>query len=335
MRVERRSAEFVFPPRRREQCHAPSLALLPGQQLFCAWFAGSREGHRDTAIWLARRADGRWSPPQQVAKVGDEAHWNPVLFVAGGSVYLFFKVGPSPRTWRTYWMRRPAGGGDWSAPAELVPGDVGGRGPVKNKPIELADGTWLAPASVETARSWDCYADRSEDCGRSWRPSPLVPRRRRDFPGLGIIQPSLWQAADGRVHMLARSTAGRVYRANSDDAGRSWSEAAATALPNNNSGLDLVRLAGGRLVLALNPVAGNRGRRSPLVLLAADEDGERWEQLEVLEDGPGEYSYPAVIATDAGVAVAYTWRRRSIKVCSFACRGRADRVSGWSPEWRT
>ena len=44
--------------------------------------------------------------------------------------------------------------------------DKGGRGPVKNKPIALADGSWAAPASLEGAlghmkKAWRGFVDIS------------------------------------------------------------------------------------------------------------------------------------------------------------------------------
>ena len=52
-------------------------------------------------------------------------------------------------------------GYSWSKPRELVIGDIGGRGPVKNKIITLENGTWLAPASIETDTVWDAFVDIS------------------------------------------------------------------------------------------------------------------------------------------------------------------------------
>ncbi len=48
--------------------------------------------------------------------------------------------------------------------------------------------------------------------------------------------------------------------------------------------------------------------------VAVSEDGRRWKAALILEDQPGEYSYPAVIQTADGlVHVTYTWQRRKIK----------------------
>jgi len=63
-------------------------------------------------------------------------------------------------------MRRSLDASVWSQPGELVPGDIGGRGPVKNKLIKLQNGDWLAPASIETNTLWVCFVDRSSDQGK-------------------------------------------------------------------------------------------------------------------------------------------------------------------------
>jgi predicted neuraminidase len=55
------------------------------------------------------------------------------------------------------------------------------------------------------------------------------------------------------------------------------------------------------------------GDRSPLNVAVLD-DGREWKAALVLEDKPGEYSYPAVIQTaDGMVHITYTWKRQRIK----------------------
>jgi predicted neuraminidase len=83
-----------------------------------------------------------------------------------------------------------------------------------------------------------------------------------------------------------------------------------TALPNPNSGTDAVTLADGRHVLVYNHTAKGR---TPLNVVVS-RDGKVWQAAAVLEDEPGEYSYPAVIQTRDGlVHITYTWRRLKIK----------------------
>jgi predicted neuraminidase len=293
-------------------CHAATVAALPGGTLIAAWFAGTVEGHPDTAIWGARRTTSGWSSPHRLVKVREQAHWNPVLLQApDGMLHLWWKVGDSPQTWSTWTMLSADGGERWSAPRELVPGDVGGRGPVKNKPITLSDGPWLAPASRETAECWEVFVDRSDDSGRTWEAGSALPLDPV-LTGLGVIQPALWESAPGHVHMLMRSTCGRICRSDSCDGGRTWSAVVPTELPNNNSGIDLARLVDGRLVLACNPVAGNWAARTPLALLVSGDNGTSWRHWRDLETGAGEYSYPSIIPVPGSVAVVYTWRRERI-----------------------
>ena len=207
----------------------------------------------------------------------------------------------------------------------------GGRGPVRNKPLRLASGRILAGASTEHG-IWKAFADISDDDGASGHKSAVVQIdglqyqagektaesniavSQQSFYGRGVIQPSLWQSADGSVHMLLRSSEGFVYRSDSADNGETWCSAYALSLPNNNSGLDLVRTAGGVLYLVCNPVAANWGQRSPLSLFQSTDEGASWRRLLDLETEPAEFSYPAIIALGEDIVITYTYKR-----CSIAC----------------
>jgi predicted neuraminidase len=85
---------------------------------------------------------------------------------------------------------------------------------------------------------------------------------------------------------------------------------APTDLPNPDSGIDAVTLADGRALLVYNH---NQTGRTPLNLAITD-DGHHWSALAVMENQPGEYSYPAIIqSADGMVHVTYTWNRRRIR----------------------
>lgn len=316
-------------------CHASTIIKLRSGGLLCCWFGGSHEGEADVAIYAARRDAAGWSAPVKLAD-GAEANWNPVLFYReDGTLLLFYKEGQQIAHWRTFVRESQDDGLTWSAAKELVPGDAsGGRGPVRNKPIRLKSGRILAGGSTEHG-IWQAFADLSDDDGRTWRKStPVLIKNLRyrqgertaesdiavsaqSFYGRGVIQPSLWQSADGSVHMLLRSSEGFVYRADSEDEGESWSTAYALTMPNNNSGLDLVRLEDGTLLLVCNPVAANWGMRSPLSLFASTDDGASWAKLCDLETAQGEFSYPAIIAQGEEVYISYTFDRKNIAVVSL------------------
>ena len=317
--------DFVFGDDRPfAECHASTVVQTAGGALLCAWFGGTKEKDPDVSVWMSRFDGQSWSKPERTAKVEQSAHWNPVLFRdAENTISLFFKVGVDEAHWRTCWSQSRDDGTTWSPPVELVPGDIGGRGPVKNKPIILADGAWLAPASVERTEGrreiWKAFADRSVDGGKTWKRALdfAVPAEGgRYFLGPGAIQPTLWESAPGKVHALLRTGAGVVWRTDSEDGGLTWTEVYATDLPNNNSGIDALRLDDGRVVLVYNPVGKNWGPRTPLDLAASSDNGKTWTTVAHLEDDPdqeSEYSYPTVVRTKDGIAVCYTWRRERIR----------------------
>jgi predicted neuraminidase len=317
--------DFVFGEDRPfAQCHASTVVQAADGTLLCAWFGGTEENNPDVSVWISRFDGTAWSKPERTAKVNETAHWNPVLFRdAEDVIYLFFKVGVDEVKWATYWMQSDDNGANWSKPAALVPGDVGGRGPVKNKPIILSDGTWLAPASLEVKEGereiWTAFSERSTDGGKTWTRSLdyAVPEGKdKRFRGPGAIQPTFWESSPGKVHALLRTGAGIVWRTDSEDGGVTWSTVTATDLPNNNSGIDALGLEDGRVLLVYNPVGEDWGARTPLDLAVSSDNGATWRTIAHLEDDPNEeseYSYPAIVRTESGVAVCYTWRRERIR----------------------
>lgn len=334
--------QVILPESRTEsfQCHASTLVRLPCGTLVAAWFAGLREGSEDTAIWLSRYEHNIWTTPQRVAAREGEAHWNPVLFYPSDKLWLFYKVGSDVHVWKTWFITSSDRGFTWSTPAPLVNDDILPRGPVKNKLLLASNGAWIAPGSIESPERWRAFVDRSSDEGKHWNISfvPLEPDNAISgtnvalWDGIkkgrlwecclenllrwdGVIQPTLWESSPGHIHMLLRSTRGAIFRSDSIDYGATWSVARATSLPNNNSGIDLVSMQDGTLILALNPVNGNWGKRYPLSLIASQDNGESWLPLLDLESDHGEYSYPAIISEGGIVHITYTWNRKNIVYC--------------------
>ncbi len=319
MNYQVKSHQHIFQSETKfRQCHASTVCILPDGKLGAAWFGGEHEKAPDVAIWFAKRENGTWEEPRKIAEAPGIPCWNPVLFAQGKRLLLFYKVGKEIPRWQTFVKESTDSGLSWSEERELVPGDLGGRGPVKNKCITLLDGAILAPASTE-ADGWVCFTDRSEDGGKTWERSPNVPVERGMLNGSGMIQPTLWQDESGSVHMLMRSSEGAIYASRSEDGGRSWSMARRTALPNNNCGIDLARLADGRLVLVYNPVSGNWAARSPIAFSVSEDNGKTWSDPEILDHAPcsanverAEFSYPAIVANGNDVYLTYTWKRRTI-----------------------
>ncbi len=330
--IEIKNQELVFTSCPTDMCHASTLLCLDNGDVLCAWFGGTREGNDDVSIWYSRRTKGGWSAPAVLAG-GCEPHWNPVLFQSSPNrIMLFYKVGRKISRWRTFVKESFDNGISWSSSRELVAGDEGGRGPVRNKPIRLSNGSIAAPGSTEEG-VWESFADISRDDGVSWEKyggirienlqytvgkrtvqaqESNIPVSEQSFYGRGVIQPTLWEDSEKKVHMLLRSTEGRIYRSDSSDFGRTWCAAYQTEMPNNNSGIDIVRMDSGILILIYNPVGENWGKRTPISLAVSKDNGISFERVLDLDGGEGEFAYPAVISKGDEVLVSYTYKRKSI-----------------------
>lgn len=300
-------AEFIYEQAPFPSCHASTVVETTGG-LAASWFGGTDEGNKDVGIWFSRHSAAGWSPPVEVATGKQEngerfPTWNPVLFQPkGGPLLLFYKAGPSPSKWWGMLMTSADGGQTWTKPRRL-PDRI--LGPIKNKPVQMADGTLLCPSSSED-QGWRVHLERTGDFGQTWSRTEAL----NDGKEFGAIQPSILTYPSGRMQLLCRSRQGKIAEAWSEDGGKSWGRMSATVLPNPSSGTDAVMLKDGRALLVYNHTAKGR---SPLNV-AVSADGKTWQPALVLEDQPGEYSYPAVIqAADGLVHVTYTWKRQRIK----------------------
>jgi predicted neuraminidase len=313
------ASEFINARAPYPSCHASTIVETAPGEFVAAWFGGTAERNPDVGIWVARQEKGLWLPAVEVANgVQPDGPrlptWNPVLFQPkSGPLFLFYKVGPSPSTWWGEVRSSSDAGKTWSAPRRLPDGILG---PIKNKPVELADGTWISPSSTEgNKEGWLVHFELSRDAGLTWTRSANV----RKGPNLDAIQPSVVFHPNGGLQALCRTKQGVVAQTWSQDQGRTWSALTATDLPNPNSGTDAITLRDGRQLLVYNH-SGHRateakGNRYPLDV-AISLDGLSWQRVLTLEHEPcsAGYSYPAVIQSrDGRVHITYTWNRQMIK----------------------
>jgi len=301
-------------------CHASTIEETENG-LVAAWFGGTSEKDPDVGIWISRNMNGKWSSPVEVVNgVQNESLrypcWNPVLFQAGtGPLMLFYKVGPDPRTWWGMLTTSDDEGLTWSDATKLGKGPSDHLlGPIKNKPVQLEDGSILCPSSSETRNKWRVHFELSKDMGQTWEYIGPI----NDGIEFDAIQPSVLFHSGGLLQVLCRTKQGVISQSWSEDQGRTWSPMEATTLPNPNSGTDAVTLKDGRQILIYNHIIPSQtwGSRSKLNMAVSD-DGIIWSAAALLENDPdpdSEYSYPAVIQTKDGmIHVTYTWNRKVVK----------------------
>lgn len=277
--------------------------------LLAAWIGGPESRHPSSSVFTARYDGREWSKPALVLDgtqkdgTGCYACWNPVLFQPSrGPLLMFYKVGPSPEGWWGMLTTSTNEGRLWSTPRRLAAGFVG---PVRNKPLELADGSLLCGASTE-AGGWAVHMERALDRVARWEKTPNL----RAADNLQAIQPAILPHGDGTFQILCRTKQGVLAESWSKDNGQTWSELQPTELPNPNGAVDGLRLSDGRFLLVYNDSATERGTLS----VALSKDGKNWSKGLSLESATGEFSYPAVIQARNGlVHVTYSWNRQRIR----------------------
>lgn len=258
--------------------HAASLVELKNGDLRAVWFSGSREGAGDVTIQTAvmGSANQRWSPEstvfnrqqiqsglwRYVKKLG-----NPVIARAPDGSLSLWMVNVSLGGWAgsaITWSRSMDEGLTWSVPRRLVTSPfLNVSTLVKGAPVLMSDGQLSLPVYHEFVTKF----------GEVLRISPQgeVLDKTRIPASHTSLQPVL--LATDAVHATAYMRAGRggkVTTSVTADAGRTWSAAHASSLPNPDSALAGVIAQGGRQWLALNPSA--TGRQS-LALLGASKSG--------------------------------------------------------------
>lgn len=318
--------------------HAATLVEAANGDLLCAWFNGPGEGEPDTNIVLSRLPAGAdtWLEPLQLSSDPERSEQNPLLFVTpGGEVWLLHTSNePHDQSTSRVIRRRSVDNGQSWGEADVLFDHLGSF--IRNPVVVLSNGDWLLPA-------YDCdkSAERtvlklSTDRGATWS-TVEVP------DAIGQVQMTIAELSPGELVGYFRSRAAdRIHRSVSKDNGRTWTSPERTALPNNNSAVQVLRLDDGRLVMVFNDSSAERDQfrwvddgkgglrrktlRTPLTLALSEDDGATWPYWRNLQVQDEEYhsnelgySYPTLLQTrDGRLHVAYSFLRKTIKHVTLA-----------------
>lgn len=305
------------------QNHAAFIELLDDGVLACLWFGGTLEGKSDISIYGATLLSGagRWSPSVQLSDDPERSEQNPVLTRTGQGDWLLVHTA------------QPAGNQDeclLRARKVSLDGDtLTGATPrivdlplgtfVRGRFVRRTDGAWMMPVFrciPRPGQRWNGSHDTagvaiSHDDGASWTMT--------DVPGsIGSVHMTI-VPLDGE-HMVAfyrRRQSDFVHRSESRDGGVTWSAPEPTDVPNNNSSINVIRLADGRLAMVCNPASAATSDdrrvslydeieagddrpdatggcapiwgvpRAPLSLCISTDGGRSWPLRKIIDDSPG------------------------------------------------
>jgi|GEM_PF-382123 len=151
-------------------------------------------------------------------------------------------------------------------------------------PEHLPSGEWMMSRRDHRMRS--SLLAGGVDSPSTWRvievPAPETPTV--------LDEPTWWTTASGRLCLAFRDggKSRRLYRAFSDDGGKTWTQPVRTDFPDAMAKFNVLRLRNGLYVMASNP--NPTGVRIPLCL-SLSADGVVFTRMAVLRDAPTMYRY--------------------------------------------
>ena len=322
-------------PKPTPSAHAVTVAeILPDNdaavhepvRLLAAWFGGSREGAADVSLyqsgWTAAQS---WSPTQVLLNRQDAERQlgrnirklgNPLLVAEPGRLHLFF-VSVSYGGWAGSAINRSIsddGGASWSSAQRIITSPFFNLSTlVRNPGAWLVDGSLGLPVYHEFINKHGEWLRLDTD-GR------ILSKSRMAMPR-PTLQPAV-VPLDGARAVAALRDAGpgpnQIQWSETRDGGQSWMQQSPRVVPNPNSAAAMIGLRDGSLLMACNPISGNRNQ---LALLRSTDQGETWNLVRVIEqsrDDRDEFSYPALLQDRTGmIHLLYTWKRQGIRHARF------------------
>ncbi|HEY8443278.1 MAG TPA: sialidase family protein [Clostridia bacterium] len=122
-------------------------------------------------------------------------------------------------------------------------------------------------------------------------------------------EPTIVELSNGAITMLLRMDgAGYLYRSDSFDGGKSWTEPIKTDIPNPNNKVKLLKFNDGRIALLHTPNSSLQGLRSrnPLSVWISNDDLKSWYYKKDLTDFDGCFSYPDGFITSDQKHIMFT-----------------------------
>lgn len=330
------------------------LAVAPNGDLLCSWLSGSdNEPSTDNCVLMSRSTDkGKtWGEPVILIPSGDMAGAVTSLYpTSDGRLILFGAHWPSEEqytVWNFFRMESKDSGLSWSDPKSLVVHD---NHACLCGPVRLANGELLFPVSffekrekplvgpvaklaqtkteeeaiavpaVENDKSGGKFCTHLHGCSvliaKDEDANDLVEYGKIGNRPLGLLEPTCVQLKDGKIVMLMRAEfGGFLWRAESSDNGRTWTDAWQTDIPNPTSLPYLIRLADGRIALIHNArggVVGANAHRDPLSIWISDDELQSWSiKADVIRSGSLAYPNPKLL--DGRLVFAYDHNRRQVR----------------------
>jgi len=156
----------------------------------------------------------------------------------------------------------------------------------------------------------------SRDNGKTWTRYPGVYSYFGGDTGRSWVwsEPTIYEQENGTISMLIRvNNTGYLWRSDSTDGGKTFSEPVQTDIPNPSNKPKLLALPGGAVALIHTPNSkcGMR-ERNPLAVWYSYDNMVTWPRKHVISDFPGCFCYPDGVAEDGHILFAIEFNRHEI-----------------------
>jgi len=300
--------------------HPASFTELSNGDLYLVYYGGADEYAIQTGVYGARysAAAKKWAAPKLIASDPFRSVGNGVVWQASDGVVWLFYVVRWGQTWSTSRIQAKISRDNaqtWSE--SFVVSEREGM-MVRGRPIVLASGEYILPVYHETGADTENVGPDSTSRflrwdvkQRQWMEAGIIRSKK------GNIQPAIVELSPGHLVAYCRRGGGYgpvqdgfIVRAESHDAGRTWTEGVDSKFPNPNSAVDFIRLKSGALVLVYNHSMEDR---TPLtVALSADGD-KTWPHRKDLAAGKDSFAYPVALqARDGRIHIVYSSNNRKV-----------------------
>jgi len=295
-------------------------------------------------IWLSRLQPNltRWSDPVRISEDDERSEQNPLLWLDHDSrLHLLHTAqtvrqadewsadGPFSMQWTARLRTRTSSdhGHTWSTTRDLLHDEAFCRHP----PLPHPEGGWILPIYRSLAEGSQFGHDYSQVA--ILNPDLSISCIHSVPHSTGRVHGSLVVSSDGKalLQFFRSRLADNIYFSVGRCDGSGWAEPQAISLPNNNSSIQALRLASGRLALIFNrfcmagvqPIHWGEAywphTRWPLSIALSEDEGMTWPWICDIDAGLGfcgdanwhhniRLEYPSILEGPSGVLhITYSW----------------------------
>lgn len=314
------------------EVHSATAIALDNNDILAFWYGGTREGHKDVAIFQNRwhNDSKQWGQEQaiitrQSTQTGTSRYirklGNPVVTRGPDNALWLFYVSVSIGGWAgssINFVKSHDEGQSWSKPKRLITTPFLNISTlIKGASVTYTDGTIGLPIYHEFLGKFGVMIRLNQQ-------AEVIHKTRLSW-GKTSLQPIIFvTSADAALAMMRYHgpPPNRILSQDMTNAGLNLSKPKKTSLPNPDAGIMGLTLQDNQLLLAFN---NHEEEREDMSIAISNDAGKNWKVLATIEanrlkvpDKLKQFAYPWLLQTNNGtVHLLYTWHKSHIKHVVF------------------